>query len=441
MGSAVSTNSSKLITKAVLNISSDVIQESKGKSNQDILIDVNNVEGNVTLNNISSNQVQNISSRNLFKALTNNENSQRINQEIEQFSKSLISGLNLGQISASISTLNDVIDNCINIKNNSLINCSLKTNQIFTIRERNIKGDVTITNLKINQLMSSVYSCVSDVSQSSKLAFETDEKIKLISSASAEGLDAKWIAIASALGVVGISFTGISVFKSILGPLLSAGGGYLCFTQYKKETKDKIISNFTYLKQNSLLKYDDQIVLKNTFDQKDKNLDFENYGDADVYECFNKKIMLYTGSIIKNLISDITVSDLSIEFLGNKLIFGMKNSDRYFDEKNYVIYNLKEISEIYLIDTLDKLNSYPNIDNTIVLDLINFNNTKKIHIFYIKDKKKIFFTTFELPPVIIGIKQKNKKKLLDIVEQNPIFLLGIGLIVAGILLTFFLNKK
>lgn len=440
MGGAVSTNSTKIITKSILNISSDIIQESKIKQDQEVVITAENVGGSVNIDNANIEQTQQINSRNLFKSLNSEENNQKVNQEIEKITKSLITGLNLGQVATSISSLNDIIDNCINIKNSSLINCSLKTNQTFKILEKDIEKDLNINNLNVNQLSTSVFDCISNVSSSSNISSETDMKIKQISSASAEGLDMKWLAIAGAVGVVGVGVTGASLLKKLLGPIISTIGGYLSYRQYMLQNANKVASSFVYLK-HPLTFYDKQLSLISTKDQKSDN--FLDYGDADVYECSNKTISLYKGTFIKNLVSDITYNDLTFEVEGNTLKIGIKNSDRYTKTKDIVISGLENINTVYRINTVSEAKNDEKTQHytgDLFIDLINFNNTKKIHIYYFKNKEKIYYTNFDLNPTILGIKYKNSINFLDLAEKDTLFLIGLGMLISGIILTIFLNK-
>lgn len=440
MGAAVSTNSTKIITKSILNISSDIIQESKIKQDQEIVISGENIGGNVDIDNLNVEQTQQINSRNLFKSLNSEENNQKVNQEIEKITKSLISGLNLGQVATSISSLNDIVDNCINIKNSSIINCSLKSNQKFKILEKDIDKDLNINNLNVNQLSTSIFDCISNVSSSSNITSETDMKIKQISSASAEGIDMKWVAIAGAIGVVGIGVTGTSIIKQILGPLISAAGGYLSYRQYNTSNATKVLSSFVYLKQ-PLIYYDKELSLISTHEQKSDN--FLDYGDADVYECSNKTVNLYKGSFIKNLVSDVTVKDLILTVEKNILKIGIKNSERYTQTKDITISGLDEIKAVYQINTLtesenDKTTQHSSGD--LLVDLINFNHTRKIHIYYFKNKEKIYYTDFEIMPTILGLQYKNSVTFLDLAEKDPLFLIGLGMLIGGIILTIFLNK-
>nr|UOX61103.1 MAG: lipid membrane protein [Diabrotica toursvirus 3a] len=423
MGAAASQNSSKIITKAISKITEEIIQEDISSQNQSIAIKVEKTKGNVTISNINAVQRYNISMNSIFTSLTSVANDAKINQEIAQLAKSLISGLNLGQVSISSSTISSIIENCIEIKNSSISSCKHNANQSFLIKVIRTKGDVKIRNLDIIQESSAFVSCLQDSSNKNVLRSDTDLKISQVSSATAEGLDIKWIVIGVCVGLGGVTFAGGTVLKSVIGPGLLIVGIVCMYLVYRTKSKDVIHNEYAFITEPELTDINSSLSKISKTPLRNQNDDVISYGEADLYEIYSGNVTLYSEpnhNIVK-FTDNLNFDKLKLTVVNDFLHVSVPNS-RYIKQE----IQLPKVNLV--IKIVDKNSEVKKNVTDIYVSHENFEFTHKLKLFYNGDLlSEVFFE----PTIIIT---KSTPQLMSIVK-SPIFIVGIVLSVLGIFIS------
>lgn len=432
MGASVSKTSIDLITEAVANISVEIVQQSINTNNQNIVVSVSDTSGNVTISNVNTTQNANIRTAALFKSLSETENNLKVNEQLNQLAKSIVSGLNIGQLSASVSKVKSIIKNTIELKNKGVYECSINSDQNFQIKVEKTRGNVIIKDINVNQISKTISDCIVNAQNLAKLRTDTDIKIKQVSEAKSEGLDFKWIAIAVA-AFLGVSFT---VGKEILGPLLIAGGIGLYFYMKKKKDQDKdqdnnLESSFYYLSED-LDKYLNLTKIKEQIISESKNPKF--YGEADFYEIYKNKIILYRSNSEDNSLEKIKsdykekIKFSNVILDNNNVKFSVYSKNSKVNEQINVLFNKPVKNYI--------MNKEPEVDTVEINSLDLDNGNINFRFKYLEDNstiEKIEYKTEELNPTLIYKKKSSTEdnKLEDFLLNYS----GIGIAVLGVILT------
>lgn len=434
MGASVSTNSTDIITKALTDVSSEIIQKSINNNIQNIVINITDVEGDVTLSKVNILQKATINSKALFNNLSETENANKINEEIEKITNSTISGLNIGQISTSVSTLSNIIENCIKIKNQSLSQCQNNNEQNFKLTLSKIKGNLSITDLTIKQITENFSECILSNKNTNDLRLDTDMKIKQISSSKSEGLDIKWIAISVAIAFSSFAVVSTNAISKLIGPIMIGIGSWLTWFSYKKN-KNKIINQTIYITDNvdKTLNFNG---IKKIKEEKisDKNVDITSYGEATLYENFKNKIILYDMKnleIIQKLKNNILTQNLEAKIIAGGIIeIRVKDSSKYpFTRINYNFD--RQYNKVLLIKDFEGIKTE---SDTVYIVTENFEYTHQLKI-YLKNNNfqiKHIMTYYMEPTIISYTTESNKYDLL----KNNNAVIGISLIILGIVVMF-----
>ncbi|QIH04899.1 Lipid membrane protein [Dasineura jujubifolia toursvirus 2a] len=439
MGASVSKNTSDIVLKTVNTVSNEIVQKDITENNQSIAIIVKDTKKDVIIDGVKTKQTATVSVKSLLSALSDSTNQNKINEQVESICKSLISGLNLAQISTSISTLSNVIDNCIKIINTGSFECSHKNLETFLISIDNTQGSVVIRNLDIEQVSNSITNCIMSSSNNSKLVNETDSKIKQITSAESQGLDIKWIAIAAALGVGGLGMTGVIGFSKLFGPILILGGGALAYYGYTNN-QDKEINSLAFIKNKlDISKYDLSVIkvveLKKSYNARD-------HGEADVYETFGGNVTLYkknlqdnntTTNDYTNIKSDITTNDIIFEKNDDSIGVSISGSSKYTKKLFDVPIKADEIEFLQPGQIVFK-------PKYIYIDTSNFEVSHRIKILYTKDEEnpQLFpLDVYYVEPTIITTNEK--KSNIEIIK-TPMVFVGLTMAILGSFVMFSMSK-
>lgn len=411
MGASVSTNSVGLINKAV----TDVIQQNnlsfQVDNNEIVNINISDTQGDVNITNVKVNQEAQVNASVVFKDLNKQNVSDKINQQIEQAVKSLISGLNVAQVSTSVSTLNNIIENCIKIKNTAVSKCSQNTTQRVNIIVKDTSGTVNLNNIGINQLSNVLFNCLSNAASELDLKKATDSMIKSLTTSEAQGLDIKYLAIAAVVVVGSFGMTG----GMLIGPIILCTG---LFMIYYSLTANKISSTNTliYLKNN----LDTYMTLETAVDSDDINSIQEIFGDS---------IKLYVNKSGQKLPEhDINEGDLDIRLDGKRILMNVNNSTKFPKE---IVIDLP-----FEVNALTKTNESTLVPESVNLNFANFKSTHRIELYVVdKSLKKTTLSDYQFKPTVIVTKKTNKTPFY----KDPLYLGGVGAILIGLIIT--LNKK
>lgn len=441
MGATVSVNSTDIITKALTDVSSEILLKNRNINEQLINVTFSDIDKDLIISNLTIFQKGKVNIQTLFNNLEKTENANRINEEIEKITKSSISGLNIAQISTSVSTLSNIIENCIKIKNKSISECQNVNKQNIEVPVERIKGTTIIQNIDITQITENFSSCILNNKNTNDLRLDTDMKIKQITSSKAEGLDMKWIAIAIAIAFSSFAVVSTSTISKLIGPIMVGIGSWLTWFSFKNNKK-KTMNKTVYIKDNlnKILNFVPIVKIKEE-NISNNSLDVTSYGDASIYETFNNKIILYSGVTIENIekINDnISSEDLEVKIISGGIIeLGVKNSSKYpLKRLNYNIDN--KYKNVQLIKDLNITESK---DDTVYLLTENFEYTHQLKIYLTdnKTKKLNHVNTYFLEPTILSYNiDVNKSEIF----KNSNTVIGISLIILGTVVTFtsFLKK-
>lgn len=409
MGAATSVNATEIVTKSVNSIVSDIVQEMIINNNQSAIIKVEDTDGDVEISDVNVNQKFNVNMEAIFSSLTETANNNKINQQIEQIAKSLISGLNVAQVSVSTSTLNSIIDNCINIKNNAIETCRTSSEQVVEINVSRTKNNVKINNVNIDQIGNNILRCITNAQNNEKIINDTDVKIKQLSSATAEGLDFKWIIVAVVASIGGFGLVGKSVLTTLLGPLIALSGGGLFF--YTQRKSNNVKSSVIYILNNNLTEISNDGPLKN-------NEIIMNFGGN------TKRYSSNNVQAIVNSPNEIKCDTIS---------YDIKQDELYLRVKNSSIYKVKTFSfpsEIKTVEIIkDKIEE--KIKNKkpgdVVMDCSNIEFSHKIVLYFGTEE---MFTHYFEPTAISYLTEPE-----PISFKNPIVILSVALMIFGVIIT------
>ena len=439
MGASVSTNTSSILTSATNKVVNDVTQESNIENNQKTTMNID-AKGNITLNNLVINQNSSSHYQNVFSNLSNEENKEKFKEEIAQAAKALISGLNLANVSVSVNDVNNVIKNCIDIVNKNASRCGTKVSENIDI---NLKSDldVTLNNVEINQQINMFVSCLLSSNNVTSTINETNALIKEMSSSKTEGFDLKWLFIAAALGVGGVSIAGSKALSTMLGPgMILAGAGLTYYSiSSQNNQKTRYVNDYVYV-PNDLFESVGNLQPIKTVKISNIPADPTTLGEADVYEFYNDSATLY--KILNNLkIKDALKNLNKAPFKTNDFNFGIVNDKKLIlnvkNTKRYTSIELLQAENPIKYHVLSK-NEEPdkNDNDTIQLDISDINYSHSINM-YRQGKN---FQTYYLKPTIVSYKTEEVEESTEYYKK-PMFLLGIGLIAVGILMTFMSHSK
>lgn len=439
MGASVSTNTSSILTSATNKVVNDVTQESNIENNQKTTMNID-AKGNITLNNLVINQNSSSHYQNVFSNLSNEENKEKFKEEIAQAAKALISGLNLANVSVSVNDVNNVIKNCIDIVNKNASRCGTKVSENIDI---NLKSDldVTLNNVEINQQINMFVSCLLSSNNVTSTINETNALIKEMSSSKTEGFDLKWLFIAAALGVGGVSIAGSKALSTMLGPgMILAGAGLTYYSiNSQNNQKTRYVNDYVYV-PNDLFESVGNLQPIKTVKISNIPADPTTLGEADVYEFYNDSATLY--KILNNLkIKDALKNLNKAPFKTNDFNFGIVNDKKLIlnvkNTKRYTSIELLQAENPIKYHVLSK-NEEPdkNDNDTIQLDISDINYSHSINM-YRQGKN---FQTYYLKPTIVSYKTEEVEESTEYYKK-PMFLLGIGLIAVGILMTFMSHSK
>ena len=227
MGASVSTNVAKVATNSITKVAANIVQNSTLSQSSSQIISVRNITGNVEISGNTLRQTATINMKAVFDAMFSAEAQQKLAEQVTQEAKAITSGLNIGQLSASASILDELISATIDIANNIGQSCSGLSNQNQTITVEHVRGDVTIKNNVLDQVIDLLQDCVGSSVSNNKTLQDVSAKIAQASSATATGLSEWSLTLLAGLmvgvPVVGGVFGGIYALKYIFPLVLVVG--------------------------------------------------------------------------------------------------------------------------------------------------------------------------------------------------------------------------
>lgn len=250
MGASFSQNVIDSITKTISTISTTIIQSSELSQDSTQIISVKDIDGDVHITGNQFTQTATINMQALMSSLQTAEAQQALIQELTQDSKSLISGLNIGQFADATNTLNTLIQAELSIVTQIGQTCATGQNQYQEIIVERVKGNVYIQNNIFNQMVNIVQNCVQNVVTNDKSIQEAINKASQSASSSAKGIS-EWAAaiiagIIFGLPVVAGVVGGIYALKYIFPVFIIVGAVFLV-VYYWKSTIDMKLTGYSSL--------------------------------------------------------------------------------------------------------------------------------------------------------------------------------------------------
>lgn len=238
MGVANTKNVVNNTVSAIASVSSTIVADQNTQSTQQQIIRVDNTEGSVIIKGNTQIQKATIDMQALMNSFTSQKASQDVTNSVSQSAKSLVSGLNFGQIANAQNEINNYVSAALTISNNVSQNCSLSVGQSQEITVTSTRGDVRVEDNTQKQFGDIFQKCVQEVTANQE-AFQTlQNTLDQSASATAQGLS-EWAIVAMALIgllsiVLPIVIGGISLAKIILVALfaLMAIGGLVLIVLY-----------------------------------------------------------------------------------------------------------------------------------------------------------------------------------------------------------------
>jgi hypothetical protein len=295
MGASVSSNVTKLVTNAIVRTSNEIIESAHATQNQSIIISVKDTEGNVEISSNTIKQTATVSMSGLVDALNNSENNIKLDQQIAQMAKAIISGLNLAQLADANNTVDSLIKTCIEVKNVTTQQCMIANMQNINLAVEGTKGNVSIVENDIGELASSIQSCVVKAVENNKTLQDLTSTIKQASTSEAKGLSLAMIGlIIIAMALTGVG--GIYAGNKIIFPAVLLGS-IVSFVLYFQWTSREI-SSYSFV-GNTISESNDCSIsksvgeLENIGSAKSASENCQNDTTCSAYEWYNGQAVYY----------------------------------------------------------------------------------------------------------------------------------------------------
>jgi Lipid membrane protein of large eukaryotic DNA viruses len=302
MGASISSNVTNLVTNAIVRTSNEVIQTAHAEQNQSIIIAVNNTTGDVVISGNVIKQVATVSMSGLSQALNNSDNNIKLDQQIAQMAKAIISGLNLAQLADANNTVDSLIKTCIDVKNATIQSCLMNTTQTVNLTVEGTKGNVSVVNNQFTQLATAIQSCVEKAVGNNKSLQDISSTIQQAATSEAKGLSLAMIAlIVVAMALTGVG--GVYAGSKIIFPAVLIGA-IVSFVLYFQWTVREV-SSYSFV-ANTISETNDCSIPKSAGIQetsgsaKSASEKCENDSTCAAYEWYNGEAVFYNNMNISN---------------------------------------------------------------------------------------------------------------------------------------------
>ncbi|NP_078665.1 Myristylated membrane protein A [Lymphocystis disease virus 1] len=217
MGMSTSKNLSDIITNAFTNISSDIIKSQVTDINNSQIVSISNIDGDVDISDVLFVQILDINMRSLMNVLSEQKAQQELLEQIAQNAKAVTSGLNTLQFSYAVNQVTAITTACAQIAVRINDSCTFADTITQEITLQNVKGNINIKDLKLNQIDKVFEDCAQEAISQNELTQHITEELKQKSSASSTGVSFLIVLVAL---VVTVAVTGIK----LIGPICFMAG-------------------------------------------------------------------------------------------------------------------------------------------------------------------------------------------------------------------------
>ena len=237
---------SKNVTKAVVDAAMKVLYEvstSTSIETDQKITQIVNAKGDVVISGNTLKQDSNTKLISAMKSVSSNNVQQKLAVKLSQAAKSVVSGLNLGQVSDAENEINSTINATTDLRTSITYVCSARALQEI---------DVNITSDKNVQLVGNVYeqsitafqNCLGDSVSTNKAIQGIQATMDQTASAKSEGVNFAWIAVAL-IALIGIPVIGGgAAVLTLFFPLLSVSGAAVLAYYYSKREKECMLYGY-----------------------------------------------------------------------------------------------------------------------------------------------------------------------------------------------------
>lgn len=191
MGGSSSKNIAEVMSKVVVNMTTNIVQKNNNTVGQNNIIDikVKGGSGDLVISDITQKQKASVDIQQVFKAMSTQESKQQLQEAIAQQAKSLTSGINLGNFSKSENITKNVMEALTNMATDIGQTCKSTNDQsqLVSIDVENRDGNILITGIEQGQIGNIISSCVQDTVNSNKNIQDLQLKLDQIAKAETKG--------------------------------------------------------------------------------------------------------------------------------------------------------------------------------------------------------------------------------------------------------------
>lgn len=477
MGSSISQNINDTIVNTMSEVSTDIIQNSVITQNSSQIISIEDIDGNVHIDGNILTQKANINMKTLMNTLLEEESQQKLAHNLSQKAKSMVSDLNLAQLSITSNRINSILTATLKIVHNINQTCENLSNQTQQITIKRASGDVYIQNNVLSQMTDIFQSCINDAISSNKIIQDVATEIKQESTSKTSGISIVSLGVLGLLGLYGLPLTGLVggvILLNFLGPgLIIIGFMMIVYYQLNKIAEISHIAysnnifdcNNTELIYNSNVSTYDQLSKKCLDDKQCAGFDWKEVkiNNMGKYESQKPEYKLYSNideSCLQSLETDkgsiLNTSDLFIGYENpnenpDNINTTSKKHDIYINLTDSIWYKKEDFRWISQKKILKN-----NYNNLSILAGINkpgvFINKNSIYIHYNKNNPMYFYvykysSKWDLIYKVNGpgyISDSNKFNITGIKtfrEDKMFLILGIVLIIIGLILIVIKNNN
>lgn len=252
MGNSQSVNVAKAITDIIAKVSTDVIQSIDLSNINSQIISISNSGGDVNISNNVFTQTATINMTSLLDSLSSQQASEKIRAEMEQLSKSIVSGLNFFTFTDAKNTADLLVNNTVTILTNIKQSCATTVNNLQSITIQQTKGSVYIQNNLFSQMASIMNQCALKSISNNSVVQDIQNKINQSATSELQGFNLMWIILLCAVIVIAPIFAASTTlgksFKFIF-PIMTFVGLILIAIYFS--TGKNIMKTYYYTKPYS----------------------------------------------------------------------------------------------------------------------------------------------------------------------------------------------
>jgi hypothetical protein len=251
MGQSQSINVSKLVTDVIARVATEVVQNVDLSDINSQILTVSDTAGDVTISGNIFTQTARLNVSNMLNSVTSTDAVTKIQSEMEQLAKSLVSGFNILTFTDAKNTADSLVKSTTEILNTVKQQCAASATNVQNITIQRTKGSVRIENNIFNQVSDIISSCTLNSVSQNKVVQDLQFKIDQSSKSELEGFNLAWLAAAViaiiAIPVYSATRLGTAVLNNLI-PIVCFVAGPALIASYYFTGKD-VMKAYYYTKE------------------------------------------------------------------------------------------------------------------------------------------------------------------------------------------------